>query len=65
MTKCPHNHTKVIDERCYSGPVACPPYTYENLMAHGNIEITERCMLCGKERKCNVNGRHVEVGTWG
>lgn len=54
-------HRKYTTEtRGFSGPVS----RIENRAAHGNVCHTDKCDHCGAERRCNVNGRHVEFGQW-
>lgn len=45
--------------RCYAGPVS----ENENPAAHGNIVEIARCR-CGKVRRTNINGRHLESSGW-
>lgn len=55
-----HKH-KAQSERTlpFQGPVASP----ENPAAHGNVCHVETCK-CGATRRTNVNGRHLERGSW-
>jgi hypothetical protein len=62
---CKHEHTIETRVVGYSAPVAVHPYTEENPAAHGNICVTEQCTRCGADRLKNINGNHVEYGTWG
>ena len=57
-----HRH-KLDTERnyCFRGPAAGA--RTENRAAHGNVTVVERC-ACGATRETNINGRHVERGTW-
>lgn len=52
--------TRIVGERCFVGPVS----REENRAAHGNITLLEE-RDDGARRSVNVNGIHVEVGTWG
>lgn len=57
-----HSHRAVSDNakvRPFNGPVKYPG----NPSAHGNITVRDTCR-CGAVRDCNVNGRHLEYGTW-
>lgn len=61
MTYCKHIETHVVAECDFTGPVSSE---HENPAAHDNITRTERCTLCGAERKVNVNGIHEEYSEW-
>lgn len=64
--RCKHEKTRQYGrDYGFSGSVAHPPYTEENPSAHGCISYQEECVACGARRWLNVNGCHIEYGTWG
>jgi hypothetical protein len=61
MTSCRHPRSRRSTcERCYTRPVRCP----ENRAAHGGVCVVEVCGACAAERRTNINGTHVERGSW-
>lgn len=57
--RCPEHHAERSKEVCFSGSVSRD----ENPAAHGNICRIDYCR-CGAERRTNINGCHVEQGSW-
>jgi hypothetical protein len=58
--KCRHRRFRTIRTSPYTGPVS----QHQNLAAHGNVTRIDECSSCGARRDRNVNGVHVEKGTW-
>lgn len=57
-----HRHRAVPKLRRV-GPFICAVVWPENVAAHGNIMVTDRCR-CGQTRLSNINGLHIERGPW-
>lgn len=58
---CTHADTRTLSVRAFVGPVSVD----ENRAAHGNVTMEVECVACGARQMRNVNGVHVETGTWG
>lgn len=65
MTACQHPPEARTDgpPLPYFGPVAWPRDD-EWPPAHGGHCVTVTCDRCGRRRRENRNGRHVEPGPW-
>jgi hypothetical protein len=59
-TRCRHN-TYTTRTTCFTGPVSA---SRQNQAAHGGITERDTCRRCGATRATNVNGVHVERGSW-
>ncbi len=65
-TSCKHPKSarETIRTAGYTGGVAVYPHTEQEPRAAGGICCTERCNVCGMERRENSNGRYVERSPW-
>jgi hypothetical protein len=62
MTTTKHTHRAVTTrDTPFFGPVG--PRHRQNPCAHGGVCELEICK-CGAERRTNLNGGHIERGTW-
>lgn len=63
MESCPGHAAISESDEPFVSCAAVEPYTSCGPAAHGGVTVVETCS-CGARRRINVNGRHVENGTW-